>query len=68
MAKLISPGVIVTVVEVDAIPTTVATVTSNRTSIISPTIPPPPPVRDWILANGLWNDSGYWFDTESWVD
>lgn len=23
---------------------------------------------DWILSNGLWNDSGFWRDDENWID
>jgi hypothetical protein len=22
----------------------------------------------WILATGLWNDSGKWYDSENWID
>jgi len=27
-----------------------------------------PPVGDWILAEGEWNDAGVWIDTEEWSD
>jgi len=23
---------------------------------------------EWILENGIWNDSGIWIDTEIWID
>lgn len=25
-------------------------------------------ISNWILANGVWNDSGVWIDTENWQD
>lgn len=25
-------------------------------------------VSDWILAAGLWDDTGFWRDTEVWID
>lgn len=27
-----------------------------------------PPVDDWILATGVWNDSGFWRDDKNWID
>lgn len=27
-----------------------------------------PPLSDWILAVGVWNDAGLWYDTELWND
>ena len=29
---------------------------------------PLPPTSNWILALGVWNDSGEWIDTELWID
>jgi len=29
---------------------------------------PAPPVSNWILALGVWNDGGEWIDAENWVD
>lgn len=26
------------------------------------------PVGTWILATGLWNDSGTWMDSSTWID
>ena len=23
---------------------------------------------EWILENGIWNDSGIWIDSEFWID
>ena len=28
----------------------------------------PPPVLVWILALGIWNDSGVWVDSDVWID
>lgn len=28
----------------------------------------PPPVSDWILALGIWDDTGTWIDSEAWND
>jgi hypothetical protein len=28
----------------------------------------PPPILDWILATGFWNDAGGWDDTANWID
>lgn len=22
----------------------------------------------WLLITGIWNDNGYWIDTETWID
>jgi hypothetical protein len=27
-----------------------------------------PPVSNWILATGFWNDSAEWIDEELWID
>ncbi len=27
-----------------------------------------PPVSNWILALGIWEDSKEWIDTETWID
>lgn len=27
-----------------------------------------PPVNNWILDTGNWNDSGVWVDTDVWID
>ena len=27
-----------------------------------------PPVSNWILALGVWDDSKEWIDTETWTD
>jgi len=27
-----------------------------------------PPVSDWILATGFWEDTGFWRDGENWID
>lgn len=29
---------------------------------------PTPPVSNWILALGVWSDTGEWIDTETWID
>jgi hypothetical protein len=26
----------------------------------------PPPVADWIFADGTWSDAGFWQDIRSW--
>ncbi|MCC5808615.1 MAG: hypothetical protein JJU00_19970 [Opitutales bacterium] len=28
----------------------------------------PAPPAPWLLATGVWNDNGRWYDTETWND
>ena len=63
MAKLISPGVRILIIDVNGMPVIPDAVSTP--TIISTLSPPD---KDWILANGIWDDSGIWIDTESWID
>lgn len=31
-------------------------------------VTPVPPVDDWVLIGGVWNDSGHWNDSDTWID
>lgn len=37
----------------------------NKILFVNPIIPP---VDNWILATGFWNDNGVWDDTKFWID
>lgn len=41
---------------------------TNKLIPINPNKEITPPVNNWILATGFWDDLGIWIDTEIWID